>query len=88
MLTGEPFFLTIDQIKKLTPWQVQHVYFAERKEDGSVAVAPSGWVAPKVTRTGSAHRAAQPLLSGVACRERWREYVGQPKGQKTEPGQE
>lgn len=35
VLVREPFNLTVEQIGKLTPWQVKHIYFRkETKEQG------------------------------------------------------
>lgn len=43
-LADEPFGLTLEQIGKLTLWQVNHVYFHPRDREGKLVVVPSAGV--------------------------------------------
>jgi hypothetical protein len=36
VLTGDPWRLSIDEIKRLTPYQVRNIYLRERNEDGTL----------------------------------------------------
>jgi hypothetical protein len=36
VLVGEPFLLRPDEIGRLTDWQIQQLYCAKRKKDGTV----------------------------------------------------
>ena len=47
-LVGDPWHLSLDQIKKLTPYQVRHVYFAKRDKDGNVEHQPGPGESPLI----------------------------------------
>lgn len=42
ILADEPFCLTIEQIKRVTPYQLRNVYFRERDEQGRIKLADRG----------------------------------------------
>lgn len=47
ILAGEPYYLSLDQIAKLTPYQVQEVYFHERDDKGSLKLDEGKQASPR-----------------------------------------
>jgi hypothetical protein len=73
LLVGEPWHLTIDEIKKLTPYRVRNHYFRERDEKGNLKLRHPGAAAPtyeEIFRQTWRGRG----LSEAQVEAKWREY--------------
>lgn len=43
VLVNDPFWLRPSEIAQMTPWQVKHLYFCERKDNGSPVIGDGGY---------------------------------------------